>query len=244
MMRKKDGPVVRLMTWNIGYAELDQDNRAHTEDLKAVAEAILRANPDAVALQELTGERQLKILLGFLQGKYRGAVAGARDSDRVEAVLARDNNAKFAELVADNHNSVSATFHLRSDLPAIIILSAHADAFSAARRRALTGDVVEWARKQSSDNIVFIAGDFNFEVSTKDQSHFYTDSLEHDSEAYIHLLSFRDLGREAGDTAINDRRIDYVFGPSETVLLKRAEVLKGESVGLMDHWPLLVEVTL
>jgi hypothetical protein len=69
--------------------------------------------------------------------------------------------------------------------------------------------------------------------------------MQHDSEAYNHLLKyFRDLGREAGDTAINDRRIDYVFGPSETVLLKRAEVLKGDSVGHMDHWPLLVEVTL
>ena len=245
MMRKKDGPVVRVMTWNIGYAELEKDNRAHTEDLKAVADAILRANPDAVALQELTGERQLKILLGLLQGKYRGAVAGARDSDRVEAVLTRDSNAKFSELASDNHNSVSATFHLRNDLPAITILSAHADAFSAARRRALTGDVVEWALKNAKETIVFIAGDFNFEVSSKDQSHFYTDSLEHDSEAYNHLLThFRDLGREAGDTAINDRRIDYVFGPTETVVLKRAEVLKGESVGHMDHWPLLVEVTL
>jgi endonuclease/exonuclease/phosphatase family metal-dependent hydrolase len=244
MTRKKDGPAVRLMTWNIGYAELEKDNRAHNEDLKAVADAILRSNPDAVALQELTGESQLKILLGYLQGKYRGAVAGG-GSDRVEAVLARDSNSKFAELASENHNSVSATFRVARDFPSITVLSAHADAFSAAKRRALTGDVVEWAQKQLSDNIVFIAGDFNFEVSSKDQSHFYTDSEQDDSEAYTHLLKyFRDLGRQAGDTAINDRRIDYVFGPRETVLLRRVEVLRGESVGHMDHWPLLVEVTL
>jgi endonuclease/exonuclease/phosphatase family metal-dependent hydrolase len=245
MARKQDGPLLRLMTWNIGYAELENDNRAHTEDLKAIAQTILKANPDAVALQELTGGDQLKILLGHLQGRYRGAVAGAQKSDRVEAVLVRDRNCKFAELASGNHTSISATFQLGRDLPTITILSAHADAFSAAKRRALTGDVVEWAQKHSSDNIVIIAGDFNFEVSSKDQSHFYTDSEKHDSEAYSHLLKyFRDLGRDAGDTAINDRRIDYVFGPRETVLLKGAEVLKSEAVGHMDHWPLLVEVNL
>jgi endonuclease/exonuclease/phosphatase family metal-dependent hydrolase len=247
MTRKKDGPVVRLMTWNVGYAELEKDNRAHTEDLKAIAETILRANPDAVALQELTGEQQLKTLLGHLQGKYRGSVASATETDRVEAVLVRDRNcnfARFAELNSDNHHSISATFQFGS-LPEMAIVSAHADAFNAARRRELAGDVVDWTRKQPASNIIFIAGDFNFEVNSKDESNFYTNNEKHDSEAYSLLLKyFRDLGKDAGDTAINDRRIDYVFGPSETVLLKRAEVLRSEAVGRMDHWPLLVEVTL
>jgi hypothetical protein len=58
------------------------------------------------------------------------------------------------------------------------------------------------------------------------------------------LKYFRDLGRQAGDTAINDRRIDYVFGPPDAVFLRRAEVLRNEAVGHMDHWPLLIEVTL
>jgi endonuclease/exonuclease/phosphatase family metal-dependent hydrolase len=245
MTRKRDGPVVRLMTWNIGYAELEKDNRAHTEDLKAIAETILRANPDAVALQELTGEQQLKTLLGHLQGKYRGSVASPAETDRVEAVLVRDRNCKFAELSSGDHISISATFQVGRDLPEMTIVSAHADAFNAAKRRVLAGDVVDWARNRSSNNIVFIAGDFNFEVNSKDESNFYTDHEKHDSEAYSLLLRyFRDLGRDAGDTAINDRRIDYVFGPSETVLLKRAEVLRSEAVGRMDHWPLLVEVTL
>lgn len=243
MVRKKDGPVARLMTWNIGYAELEKDNRAHTEDLKAIAETILRANPDAVALQELTGEQQLKTLLGHLQGKYRGAVASATETDRVEAVLVRGRNCKFAELNSDNHESISATFQI-GELPQMAIVSAHADAFNAAKRRELAGDVVDWARKQPG-NIIFIAGDFNFEMNSKDESNFYTNNEKHDSEAYSLLLKyFRDLGKDAGDTAINDRRIDYVFGPSETVLLKRAEVLRNEAVGRMDHWPLLVEVTL
>ena len=41
---------LRLLTWNIGYAELEDDTRAHDKDLPAVADVILREDPDAVAL--------------------------------------------------------------------------------------------------------------------------------------------------------------------------------------------------
>lgn len=241
----KEGARLRLMTWNTGYAELEDDTRAHTQDLKAVAETILSNDPDAVALQELTGEEQLKILLGYLHGKYRGAVATRGETDRVEAVLVKDRDARFEELEGGEKHEVAATFHLKSDLTEIILVSAHADAFSAARRRTFTAEVVDWARVRPEKTVVFIAGDFNFEVASEDESHFYTDNLKHDSESYSYLLKyFRDMGRDAGDTAINDRRIDYIFGPPERVLVKRAEVLRGAAVGRMDHWPLLLEVTL
>ena len=63
--------------------------------------------------------------------------------------------------------------------------------------------------------------------------------------SYSHILrSFHDLGREAGDTAINDRRIDYIFGPSRVARPNRADVLRDAAVGRMDHWPLVVEVSL
>ncbi|MBV9209527.1 MAG: hypothetical protein JOZ52_02795, partial [Acidobacteria bacterium] len=55
---------------------------------------------------------------------------------------------------------------------------------------------------------------------------------------------FRDLGLDSGDTAINDRRIDYIFAPPERALLRRAQVLRDAAVGRMDHWPLVVEVAL
>ena len=76
---------LRLLTWNIGYAELEDDTRAHDKDLPAVAEVILREDPDAVALQELTGKAQLNVLLKLLHGKYRGAVAQQGSDDRLEA---------------------------------------------------------------------------------------------------------------------------------------------------------------
>ena len=240
-----DGPHLRLITWNIGYAELEDDSRAHTKDLKAVAETILNNDPDAVALQELTGAEQLKILLGHLHGRYRGAVAPLGNSDRVEAVLVKDREARFEQLPADGKYAIAAEFHLRPQLPEVVLVSAHADAFSAARRRRFTGEVVDWARNRERGSIVLIGGDFNFELGARDESHLYTDNVKDDSEAYSYALKyFRDLGRDAGYTAVNDRRIDYFLGPPELVMLRRSEVLRSAGVGHMDHWPLLIEVAL
>jgi endonuclease/exonuclease/phosphatase family metal-dependent hydrolase len=240
-----DASVLRLMTWNIGYAEFEDDTRAHTGDLRAVADAILAADPDAVALQELTGADQLKVLLGHLGGRYRGAVARANGQDRVEAVLVKDTSARFADVPAGAKYAAAASFRTRPELPQIEFVSAHADAFSAARRRDYTEHFVDWARARPTGELVFLAGDFNFELDARDESHLYSDNLRHDAEAYNLLLKyFRDLGRDAGDTAVNDRRIDYVFGAARGARLRRAEVLHNAPVGRMDHAPLVVEVAL
>lgn len=244
--RAEDSPgaaALRLMTWNVGYADLEPDTRAQTKDLPAVAETILQHAPDAVALQELTGEAQLRALLGLLGGRYRGAVAQKGRSDRYEAVLVKDAGARFTEVAAGGRYALAATF--RAGASEIVFVSAHADAFSAARRRAYTEAVAEWSRSRAGAARVFVAGDFNFELRAANETNLYTDDLKHDGESYSLLLThFSDLGRGAGDTAVNDRRIDYVFGPRERARPRRAEVLRGAAVGRMDHWPLLVEVAL
>ena len=240
-----DGVRLRLMTWNIGRASLERDSRAHDEDLKAVAEVILKYEPDALALQELTGPDQLDILLGHLKQRYRGAVCSSGRSDRVEAMLVKSRSARFEDVPGGERYALGATFPSGKDSLEVVMVSAHADAFNAARRRAFVGDVVDWARLRADDQIVFIAGDFNFELNARNQSNLYTDNLKHDSEAYAYMLKyFRDLGRDAGATTINDRRIDYLFGLPEVALLRRAEVLKPAAVGRLDHLPLLVEVAL
>jgi endonuclease/exonuclease/phosphatase family metal-dependent hydrolase len=234
---------LRLLTWNIGYAELEDDTRAHDKDLPAVAEVILRQDPDAVALQELTGNGQLEILLGLLHGKYRGAVAQQGKDDRFEAVLVKDSGATFSPVAVAGRYALGASFRPRQDTPEVLLLSAHADAFNAARRRTYTEALMDSVAARARSSTVFVAGDFNFELKAANETNLYTDNLKHDSEAYSLILRhFRDLGRTAGDTAINDRRIDYIFGPAELEQIGRVEVLRDAAVGRMDHWPLLVEV--
>jgi endonuclease/exonuclease/phosphatase family metal-dependent hydrolase len=236
---------LRVLTWNIGYAELEDDTRAHTKDLPAVAEVILKADPDAVALQELTGREQLNVLLRLLQNRYRGDVAQQGQNDRFEAVLVKDTRAVFTPVQIGRLYALGASFRPHADGPQVVVVSAHADAFNAARRRRYTEGLMDWAQAHMQSAEVFIAGDFNFELKAANETNLYTDNVKHDSESYSHILrSFRDLGREAGDTAINDRRIDYIFGPTRIHRAKRAEVWRNAAVGRMDHWPLVVEVGL
>src|SRR5882762_3065482 len=67
----ENGKRLRLLSWNIGYGDLEQETRAHDDDLQAVAKLILDKDADAVALQELTGADQLKLLLAQLHNRYR-----------------------------------------------------------------------------------------------------------------------------------------------------------------------------
>ena len=258
-VQERDDRRLRLMSWNIGNGDLESETRAHAEDLSAVAQVITDNKADAVAIQELTGEDQLRLLLAHLNNGYRGYVCSPGSADRVDAVLVKNSNGNrdrsgggqsdrdvtFTDVPAGDRFAAAATFRLHADLPEIVLVSAHADAFSASRRRAFAADVVDWTNSRSTSETVFIAGDFNFEVSIRNQTNLFTDDAKHDSESYAYLLKyFRDLGRDAGETSINDRRIDYIFGPPKTVSLRRAEVLRGAAVRRMDHWPLLVEVAL
>ena len=240
-----DPRALRLLTWNIGYAELEDDTRAHDKDLPAVADVIMRQDPDAVALQELTGATQFNTLLGLLHGKYRGAVAQQGRGDRFEAVLVKGNGATFIPVPVGGRYAMGALFQPSNGHPQVLLLSAHADAFNAARRRSYTEALIDWTQSQTQSSDVFIAGDFNFELKAANESNLYTDNLKHDSESYSNILRhFRDLGRAAGDTAINDRRIDYIFGPQSLRQVGRVQVLRDAAVGRMDHWPLLVEAGL
>jgi endonuclease/exonuclease/phosphatase family metal-dependent hydrolase len=246
--RAENGNRLRLLSWNIGNGDLESETRAHTEDLPAVARVILDNDADGVALQELTGGDQLKVLLQLLKNRYRGCVSSVGGGDRVEAVLVKKTSESeadviFSDVPAGDRFAAAATFRAGKGSAQVMLLSAHADAFSAARRRAFATDATNWTRRHTKNELTFIAGDFNFEVSTRNKNNLFTDDAKHDSESYAYLLKyFRDLGLDAGETSINDRRIDYVFGPVADVSLRRAEVLRSAAVGRMDHWPLLVEV--
>jgi endonuclease/exonuclease/phosphatase family metal-dependent hydrolase len=242
--RPPGGPHLKLMTWNIGYVEPNSDSRAHTQDIGAIAAVIARHDPDAIALQELAGPEQLQALIVALHNRYKGAIAKFGGNDRVEAVLVKTAGAQFESFATGDKYSLAATFRLNGIERPVVLISAHADAFNAGRRRVLTGDLVDWANGKAKDGIPIIAGDFNFELNPDKQIDFYSDNMKNDSEAYSYIVkSFRDLGKEAGFTTFNDRRIDYVFGPPEAVLFRQAQVLNHVSIGHMDHFPLVVEVS-
>ena len=56
-----------------------------------MAEVINDNEPDAVALQELTGKDQLRLLLTHLKDRYRGHVCSPGSADRTDAVLIKNN---------------------------------------------------------------------------------------------------------------------------------------------------------
>src|SRR5258708_39333357 len=138
--------------------------------MQAVADTILSNDPDAVALQELTGTEQLSVLLSYLHGRYRGAVAPPGNSDRVEAVLVKGRNARFEQVPADGKYAIAASFHLQPELPEIVLMSAHADAFKAARRRVFTGELVNSARNRPPRSIVLTHAHFNFDPNPTHKS--------------------------------------------------------------------------
>src|SRR5438128_8318767 len=152
----QDGPHLKLMSWNIGYGDLESDTRARSADLTAVAEIILNNDPDAVALQELTGEDQLELLLAHLKNRYRGSVSSFGSADRVAAVLVKDRRAHFDNVVAGDRFAAAASFHPSKTTPEVILVSAHADAFSASRRRTFAAEVVDWTRGRAKGEIAFI----------------------------------------------------------------------------------------
>jgi len=245
--RNKPGTKLKVMTWNIGYADLDEDNRAHNKDIANIAEVILNNDADIVGLQEITGDAQLQMLLKHLGGKYRGAVAPLGNDDRTVAVLVKNRTVDFETITTETgRTAMAAHVQVAEDKPPITFISAHADTYNSKKRRIFVGDIVDWAQPKLSSDRVFIAGDLNLEIDPDKPEDLYTDNAKNDSEAYNYLLKYyRDMGKEAGYTAVNNRRIDYVFGPSVDVAsVQEARVVSEAAMGKMDHRPLLIDLTL
>jgi len=100
---------------------------------------------------------------------------------------------------------------------------------SAARRRTYAAEVVDWTRAHTKSDLSFIAA-ISIRGRHTNRNNFSL-TTQNDSESYAYLLKyFRDLGLDAGETSINDRRIDYVL-VGAYVSLRRAEVLRTAAIG-------------
>jgi endonuclease/exonuclease/phosphatase family metal-dependent hydrolase len=237
---------VKVLTWNLGYAYGKEESRARDEDLPAVARVIEAERPDVVALQELSGRRQMRALLGRLGGEYRGFVDEGGDADRFPGILVRAPKMEFRAIrTSTGRHASAAIFRVARSPLTICAISAHAQAWDPGARLAYTQEILEWVQARKHD-VFFLAGDFNFDVSAKQAGGLvFTDDPAADAKAYAAITrSFRDLGREGGSTAAFGRRIDYVFGLGSKLRVKRVDVLQGRRAGRMDHDPLVVDAVI
>lgn len=237
---------VKILTWNLGYAYGKEDSRAQDADLPAVARVIEAERPDVVALQELSGRKQLRALVARLGGVYRGFVDEHGDSDRFAGILVRAPKMEFRAIrTSTGRNASAAIFRVARSPLAICAISAHAQAWDAAARLVYTEEIIEWVRERSFD-VVFLAGDFNFDVSAgRGGGMVFSGDAATDGKAYAAITrSFRDLGKDGGSTAALGRRIDYVFGLGSKLRVKRVDVLRGKRTGHMDHDPLVVDAVI
>jgi len=229
-----------LMSWNIGYFDLEADSRAQNDDLETIAAVIGETNAPLVALQEIARPEQLTTLDGLLAGRYRyQTFARGLRTDRYVAFLSQfpfEEEIRVATSVGRDALAVTV------DIPSqgvVTLVNCHADAFSARRRRAYLNDVIDWQRDGRRQPMI-MAGDFNFDLSPVESSDLFTDDKKNDSESYSLILqNFVDLGRHSGPTSAFDRRIDYVFLSRHGLEPVDFKVLYGKLVGKMDHHPLL-----
>ncbi len=133
---------LRFFTW-ISVSRARDDTRRTTR-LPAV-----RTDPRETGVLAELCSAQLTFYQ-LLHGKYRGAVAQQGKSDRFEAILVKDQRATFTPVPAGSRYALAAVFRSRPELPEIVLLSAHADAFNAARRRAYTEALMDWSRPENS----------------------------------------------------------------------------------------------
>ncbi|MEW5974755.1 MAG: endonuclease/exonuclease/phosphatase family protein [Acidobacteriota bacterium] len=231
-----------LLSWNVGYFDYETDSRAHDEDLEHIASVIGEAGPDCVSLQEIAAPYQVARLQGFLGGRYpHAAWARGFRTDRYVVLLSRMALAGRTVInTRAGRDAIAATVQPRDSLPAITVVTCHADAYHSRRRRHYVNDLIQWHRETQSGPVL-LAGDFNFDLSPVESSDLFTDDKKNDSEAYSLILeNFRDLGREGGPTGSFDRRIDYAFLSGTRYAPAEFRVLHGNLRGRMDHHPLLL----
>lgn len=236
---------LEVMTWNVGRARWGGDERARWEDVPHVADVTAREKPDVVALQELASRSQGEALSRRLRGEYRGWSVGSRRGRSVAILLRRKHKVQngFALETRTGRRAVVVVFELERVSKPIAVVSLHADPFNARNRRLYLEDIV-WQVNQHHKGFALLAGDFNFDIVSDAQRDSLNDTLTHDSESYALLTKhFLDVAKDAGTTALLNRRLDYVFVKPKDVQVVKAQVLK-EAVGEMDHQPVVVYMDL
>jgi endonuclease/exonuclease/phosphatase family metal-dependent hydrolase len=225
---------LRILTWNIGKLYLKWDSRAADRDLDHVAQVIRQLDPHVVALQELRGPTQLGRLATLMGPGWRAKVPEDQYDRRAGLLLRLP--ARFINLPTSTGRVAQGALVTLSGGVQVVVASVHLDAFDAERRLLQAEEILAGAKRVDLPDIV-LAGDFNIDASAA------SDSTDH----RIYQLLTRemvDAAKGAGATTMISRRLDYVFFRSRRVTGVAAKVLHDRRINIMDHDPLLVELSL
>ncbi len=227
--------LLRVMTWNIGKVYLQRESRASDSDLGHVAETILELNPHLVALQELRDRAQLGRLVAALGPGWRGMLP-EDVYDRRAALVVRLPS-QFIPLVTSTGRVAQGALVRLPSGQSFAAASVHLDAFDAKRRLVQAEEILAGLQRLETDHLL-IAGDFNFDTAVAARS-----SPDHDLYRFL-TRELTDAAKDSGPTTIMSHRLDYVFFHSHDVREVRGRVLQDRRINIMDHDPLLVELTL
>lgn len=232
---EREQRTLRVMTWNIGKLYLKWDSRAADRDLSHVADVIREVAPHLVALQELRGPTQLGRLATMLGPQWRASVPEDQ-YDRRAGLLVRIPVQFIGFPTSTGRIAQGAQVNLGRGTR-FTVASLHLDAFDPKRRMLQAEEILAGANRLGDRNMV-LAGDFNFDASVAAHG-----SLD---QRLYRLLTQElvDAASDAGATTVVSRRLDYVFYRSARVKRVSAQVLQDKRINIMDHDPLVVELSL
>lgn len=231
-----------LLAWNIGCADL-KASPALDRYLAHISSVINELAPDVVALQEQATPKQFEELLRLLKGRYKGKTTAT--NGRGVSLLSRLPITKW-EIIRT---------HMGWDLLAVeiettclkkkcYVVSCYAPAGkNALNRNKICAALMDWVKSKNATT--FLVGDFNFAPDNWLDRHtpFFSDNPELDGKTYNHIIGFADdLGKNAGATALLNRRIDYIFACPKGLTVREIQVIKNKRTGFMDHNPVFVRV--
>lgn len=230
---RRDPSVLRLVTWNVGGAENGAPHPLRAQHVPAIADALAQLDADLVFVQEVPDTELLRALAAALGSEWN-AWRGRGDCG---VLTRRPNVERWGPRRVRNQAGVRYAHEGR----ALVVLSMHADAFSARERNTAIGDAYEALLDQPGAGRVLL-GDLNLDVDLDEKSELFSDDLHADVESYNVLAErFADAALGQGATAEPDRRLDYAFVSRELEVVAAGPWL-GRRTGTMDHHPVVVDL--
>lgn len=236
-------PGLRVVTWNVGESVLSNAKRGGSplpgDAEEAVIQALLRLDPDLVALQELASTSQLKRIAAGLGAESRW-IRG-RGHGRLAGLILR-RGIKFW----DANSNAEVPYGISADLrdPAgrrLAVGVLHASAWRAEERNEQIGRAVE-ALLSSAGDVRLLVGDLNLDVDPGARRDIFSDRAHLDVQTYAYLSArLTDAGLGGGATAEPDRRLDYIFFSADQLQLEACAPWRGQREGKMDHHPLVAD---